>query len=268
MTRTILLEMALLSVFAAGSAFAQEAPNTARRIEISYTGNLRYFLGFGFVRKGGSNLGGACVQVAVTVTDSAALIGELCGTHQFLALPRSAQSDDGRHNRWPLSEAGQQVDSLLSVRGGMRLSGRIDSRTTTFVQALAGVETGYRHGGFADNSGFSFAAGGGVDISLTSWLAYEMARANYQTTRVGGTTVNSLRFGTGPVFRMGATADQSTASPSLESSTHRTEIGRSAAPIPSAATRAPARATKCDERMRVLCTATSAAGASAPSAAP
>jgi hypothetical protein len=93
----------------------------------------------------------------------------------------------------------------------MRLSGRAGSRTTTFIQGLAGVETGYGHGGFAGNSGVSFAAGGGVDISLNHWLAYEIARANYQTTRVSGTTVNGLRFGTGPVFRIGETSDQSTA---------------------------------------------------------
>jgi len=76
------------------------------------------------------------------------------------------------------------------------------------VRQAAGVERGYGQGGFAGNSGFSFAAGGGVDISLTNWLAYEIARANYQVTRVSGTTVNGLRFGTGPVFRIGEMADE------------------------------------------------------------
>ena len=42
-----------------------------------------------------------------------------------------------------------------------------------------------------------------MDVGLTNWFAYEIARANYQATRVGATTVNSLRFGTGPVFRIG-----------------------------------------------------------------
>jgi hypothetical protein len=204
MKSRILPGVTLLSVLAAGSAFAEQPPNAARLIEISYTGNLYYFLGFGFVRKGGSNLGGACVQATVRVTDSAALVGEFCGTHQFV------QSDGASLNRrWPLSEAGRQVDSLHSVRGGMRLRQTIGSYTTTFVQGLAGIETGYRHGGFADNSGFSLAGGGGVDVNLTNWFAYEIARANYQTTRVGGTTVNGLRFGTGPVFRIGEITDQS-----------------------------------------------------------
>ena len=60
----------------------------------------------------------------------------------------------------------------------MRFSERTGSRITTFVQGLAGVETGYRHGGFAGNSGFSLAAGGGVDISLKNWLTI------YQTVGV------------------------------------------------------------------------------------
>jgi hypothetical protein len=195
MKSTILVEAALVLVLSAGSAFAQQAPNATRRIEISYTGNIplfsfvaRTFRMFHFVRKEGPNLLGACVQVTVRVVDSGAVVGEFCGTHQFLA--------------------GTQVDSLHSVRGGMRFSKLAGSRTTTFVQGLAGVEWGYRDSGFADNSGASLAAGGGVDISLTNWLALEAARANYQTTRVGGTTVNTLRFGAGPLFRMGEITDQ------------------------------------------------------------
>ena len=123
MKSTILLQAALVLVLSAGSAFTQEARNAARKVEISYTGNIplfsyvaRTFRVSHFVRKEGPNLLGACVQVAVRVMDSGALVGEFCGTHQFLA--------------------GEQVDSLHSVRGGMRLSKFAGSRTTTFVQGL------------------------------------------------------------------------------------------------------------------------------------
>jgi hypothetical protein len=209
---TTLLKATLVLVLCAGSAFAQDAPNAPRRFEISYTGNPTFIFGFfpGFVRKGGFNLGGACLQVAVRATDSAAVVGEMCGTHQFVPQDNDAR----RRGPWPLSEpASQQVDSLGSIRGGVRLSQRTGSRMTMFVQGLAGIEWGYRHGGFADNSGVSLAAGGGVDISLTNWFAYEVARANFQTTRVGGTSVNSVRFGIGPVFRFGETTDQSSLQP-------------------------------------------------------
>ena len=176
----LLLKVALAFVLSPGSAFAQESPNAPRRIEVSYTGNIGNLLGFGFVRKGGWNLGGACIQVGVRATDAAAVIGEFCGTHQF-PPSRARQGDAGQPNLpWPLSEppADQQVATLYSFRGGVRLSKRTGSRVTTFVQGLAGVETGYRHGGFAGNTGFSLAAGGGMDIAVTNWFAYEVARAN------------------------------------------------------------------------------------------
>jgi hypothetical protein len=156
MKSPIRLGAALGLVLCAGCACAQDAPNGARTIEISYTGNPSFVLGIfpGFVRKGGRNLGGACIQVAVRVVDSGAVVGEMCGTHQFLA-PRLPQSDGGRRYSpvWPLTEAGQQVDSLLSIRGGMRFSQRAGDRITTFVQGLAGVESGYRHWWFPQQCG-------------------------------------------------------------------------------------------------------------------
>jgi hypothetical protein len=211
MNRTMLTTAVLVVLLSSGSAFAQQVPNAPRRFEIAYTGNIHYFLGLGFVRKGGSNLGGACLEVAVRATDSAAVVGELCGTHQFVP---GSRNNSPRLRRWPYSEPdGQQVDSLASVRSGIRLSQRTGGRLTTYIQGLAGIEWGYRHGGFAGNTGFSLAAGGGAAISVTNWFAYEVARANYQTTRVAGTTVNSLRFVTGPVFRMGETTDTSPSIP-------------------------------------------------------
>ena len=116
-------------------------------------------------------------------TDSVALVGEFCGTHQYVA--------------------GTQVDSKLSYRGGVRFSKRTGSRITMFVQGLAGGESGYRNAGFADNSGFSFAAGGGVDVGLKNWLGLRIVQANYQMTRVDGATVNGFRFSPGLVFRIG-----------------------------------------------------------------
>jgi hypothetical protein len=205
---TLLGSGCALPILSPGFAFAQEAANAPRKIEISYTGNLPFFLGFGFVRKKGWNLGGACVEVAVRMTDSASAVGEFCGTHQFVEGPNRSRP---LKRRLVLSEPRdqQQVDSLHSIRGGMRFSQRTGDHITAFVQGLAGVESGYRHGGSADNTGFSLAGGGGVDINLTNWFAYEVARANFQMARVDGTTVNGLRFGTGPVFRIGETTDQS-----------------------------------------------------------
>src|SRR4030095_6969599 len=99
-----------------------------------------------------------------------AWVAEVWGTHR--SLPQN--DDTRRRGLWPRSEpASQQVDSLGSIRVGVRLSQSAGSRVTTFVHGLAGIEWGYRHSGFADNSGFSLAAGGGVDVGLTNWLALE-----------------------------------------------------------------------------------------------
>lgn len=143
------------------------------------------------------------MQGAVEVTDSGAVLGEFCGTHQFVDTGRTPTP---LRRRLVLSEpAGwQQVDSLLSRRGGWRERQRAGDHVSTFVQALAGVETGYRHGGSDANTGLSFAAGGGADVNLANWLALEVARAQFQTTRVGGSTVNGLRFGTLWFTRIGA----------------------------------------------------------------
>jgi hypothetical protein len=68
---------------------------------------------------------------------------------------------------------------------------------------LAGIETGFRHGGFRSNTGFSMDAGGGVDLALKSWLGLRMIHAKYQTTWIDGGTVNGLRVHAGVVFRFG-----------------------------------------------------------------
>jgi len=166
----------LVVAFFAGTAFAQEAPSAVRKVEIDYSP-------YGFVKAAGPTRQGGCSGVSVSATDSVALVSEFCGTHQYVSRT--------------------QVDSLLSYRGGVRFNKRTGSRITTFVQGLAGGESGYRHRGFAGNSGFSFAVGGGVDIGLMNWLGLRIVRANYQMTRVGGTTVNGFRFNPGLVFRIG-----------------------------------------------------------------
>jgi hypothetical protein len=177
MKSRFLLGSILAFVLSAGSASAQESRNAPRKVEIFFQPVLFY------VRAGGSNTEGSCTDVAVTITDAAALVGEVCGTHQYVAQT--------------------QVDSLLSHRGGMRFSKRPGNRITTFIQALAGGESGYRHAGRANNSGFSIEAGGGVDLGLKNWLGLRIAEANYQMTRVDGATVNGFRFGAGLVFRIG-----------------------------------------------------------------
>jgi hypothetical protein len=92
---------------------------------------------------------------------------------------------------------------LGSYRGGPRLRRRFGKRLTTFAEGLGGVETGFRHGGFSSNTGFSIDAGGGVDFALKSWLGLRMIHAKYQTTWIDGGNVNGLLVHAGLVFRFG-----------------------------------------------------------------
>jgi hypothetical protein len=178
MTRALLL-LSLLCGPSAASALAQEAPNATRKVEISY-------LFMGSVRAGGEYKTGRCNDVAVTVTESVAIVGALCGTHQNL---RGTQVEAD--------------DSLGNFHGGPRYRKRYGSRITAFGEALAGVETAFRHGGYRSNTGFSIKSGGGVDFALKQWIGLRTIHVIYQTTWIDGGTVQETRFHGGLVFRLG-----------------------------------------------------------------
>ena len=173
-----LIRMMLTVVMVAPPALAQTS-NTARKVEVSFQ-----FLGS--VRTGGTYQEGRCADVAVTVTESIAIVAATCATHQYLS-----------------GTTIEAEESLGSYRGGPRFRKRIGNRLTTFVEGLAGVETGFRHGGFRSNTGFSIDAGGGVDLALKSWLGLRMIHAKYQTTWIDGGNVNGLLVHSGLVFRFG-----------------------------------------------------------------
>ena len=176
----VLLLLSLLLVSSAAPALAQDAPNAMRRVEISY-------LFMGGVRTGGEYTAGACADAAVAVTDSAAIVVALCGTHQN--LPGTQVEAD---------------DSLGSFHGGARYRRRYGNRLAAFGEALAGAETAFQYGGYRGNTGFSLKAGGGVDLALTRWLGLRLIYAAYQTTWIDGGTVNETRLHGGLVLRFGA----------------------------------------------------------------
>ena len=176
MTRVLLLFSLLVGPSA---ALAQKAPNATRRVEISY-------LFMGGVRTAGEYTAGACADAAVAVTDSAAIVAALCGTHQN--LPGTQVEAD---------------DSLGSFHGGARYRRRYGNRLAAFAEALAGAQTAFTYGGYRGNTGFSLKAGGGVDLALTKWLGLRLIYAAYQTTWIDGGTVKETRLHGGVVFRIG-----------------------------------------------------------------
>src|SRR5678815_4013908 len=172
--RALIRAMLMLGLFVA-PALSQDAPNAARKVEVS-------FLFLGSVRTGGTYQEGRCADVAVTITESLAIVGATCATHQY--LPGTTVDAE---------------DSLGSYRGGLRFRKRFGNRITTFVEGLAGAETGFHDGGFRGNTGFPVDAGGGIDLALKSWLGLRMRQAKYQTTWIDGGNMNGLRIHTGLV---------------------------------------------------------------------
>ena len=139
----------------------------------------------GSVRKEGEYKVGRCSDVAVSLSEPLAVVAALCGTHQEL----------------PGSEA--EVDSLGSYLGGPRFRKRFGKLITAFAEGLAGVETGFRHGGFHSNAGFSVGAGGGVDVGLKKWLTLRAIHVTYQNTWINHGTVDAVRIRSGIVLRFG-----------------------------------------------------------------
>jgi hypothetical protein len=176
--RTVLFVLFSL-LLGASAASAQDAPNAPRKVDIGYSIA-------GGVRTRGEYKNGACLDVAAAVTDSLAIVGALCGTHQN--LPGTQVEAD---------------DSLGTFHGGTRYRTRHGSRLTAFGEALAGVETGFQYGGYRGNTGFSLGAGAGVDVAVTKWLGLRLIHVIYHSTWIDGGTIEETRLHGGLVFRIG-----------------------------------------------------------------
>jgi hypothetical protein len=138
------------------------------------------------VRTGGEYKPGARADAALAVTESVAVVGALCGTHQN--LPGTQVEAD---------------DSSGNFHGGPRYRQRYGNRFAAFGEALAGVETAFKYGGYRGNTGFSLKAGGGVDFALKKWLGLRVMHIVYQTSWIDGGTVKETRLHAGVVFRIG-----------------------------------------------------------------
>jgi hypothetical protein len=91
-------------------------------------------------------------------------------------------------------------DDFVTYRGGVRYSKRPGNRITGFAQVLAGTAIGYKaqcdcssNPSIDRGNGFSFSAGGGLDVGLKKWFGVRVIQAEYEMTRVKGHT--SMEFG-------------------------------------------------------------------------
>jgi outer membrane protein OmpA-like peptidoglycan-associated protein len=101
-------------------------------------------------------------------------------------------------------------DSLYTFMAGPRLNWRSFDHFVPFAEILFGAARGGPGlTGSVSQSTFALAAGGGVDLVLTKYLAWRFAQIDYLMTNFSGANLNpssrqnSLRLGTGVVFRFG-----------------------------------------------------------------
>jgi opacity protein-like surface antigen len=78
-----------------------------------------------------------------------------------------------------------------------------DSKFTPFAHALfgGGHINGEVLGISASDSGFTWAAGGGLDVNLNSKVAVRVAQADFLQTKFGSDSQNNFRYSAGVVFK-------------------------------------------------------------------
>jgi len=78
--------------------------------------------------------------------------------------------------------------------GGTRITG---SSSSLFPAGIAPTATS------KGLNGFALAAGAGVEVTISPWLAWRAVHADYSLLRFGGSVSDGARIGTGIVFRFG-----------------------------------------------------------------
>jgi outer membrane protein OmpA-like peptidoglycan-associated protein len=130
---------------------------------------------------------------------------------RWLGLTAELAGYDFNRNLFPLTGSNSSVNgTMVSYLFGPRLNWRKFDYFVPFAHFLVGGS----HGGFemtgtGNQNSFALAAGGGVDMVLTKYLAWRVAQLDYLMTNFSGPAVggnarqDDFRAGTGVVFRFG-----------------------------------------------------------------
>jgi hypothetical protein len=115
--------------------------------------------------------------------------------------------DFSAHFKTPQVLGVSNRERIYSVFYGPQFSYRKSSLGTAFAHVLlGGTHTGVSvepTGPHASDFSFSFALGGGVDLTLTNKAAVRILQADYLRTSALGTNQNSYRLSAGMLFRLG-----------------------------------------------------------------
>jgi hypothetical protein len=152
----------------------------------AFLGDLGLSLG---KQPGALNVNGFNVSVGKTlgdntVTDTISLVVDFGGYYSDLE---------------PFESTGLDIYTLTA---GPQFTNRKHRYLHPFVRALFGIshvraEIGDRD---AEDTGFAFITGGGVDIRFSKHVAFRLAQLEFMLLRLGSENINSLRVATGIVI--------------------------------------------------------------------
>lgn len=143
---------------------------------------------YSYMRHGGLTLHGGELALALHLSESAALVGEISAHLRNLGPVR--------------------VD-VTGFRLGPRITLKSGNRVSWFSQVLLG---GVRGAGTiaagsgsltASNTGFTLSTSMGVDVGVKPWLSVRILQAHYDVFRSGGEGSDGFRLGAGLVFKFG-----------------------------------------------------------------
>lgn len=177
MLRKLALLSAVLSIFSI-LAYAQEAP----KAEI--------FGGYQFLRAktgvsglGSYNFNGWDAAVSGFFTRNVGITGDFSGNYA--------------------SPSGVDV-KIYSYLFGPAVRFPNASRVTPFVHGLFGgahISASVPGFGSGSNSGFAWAAGGGIDVNATSHVAIRLGQFDFLQSHISSLTQNNFRYSAGIVFK-------------------------------------------------------------------
>jgi hypothetical protein len=182
--------LAAISVLIALSvpALAQENRNAFRRNEISY--NI-----LSYSRQGSFDLWGGDLSFNHYISDRFSIVGELA-LHDNKSSGSDVVRTTTEYRIGPRYVLLQQKHTRVFgefLVGGSRVTDNL------FNRFILGISTTAKESA----NGYSFAAGGGIDVPIKPWITVRAAEVNYNLMEISGDTVNGIRVASGFVFRFG-----------------------------------------------------------------
>jgi hypothetical protein len=150
----------------------------------------RFELGFNplsYLRQEGRNAWGGSLSIAMRRSDRVSYIADF-SVHQTRGADPFTTSAYRFGLRYYAIAKGKFTPFGEVLAGG----GRLGRQTSTVGTTTTTLEPGH--------NGFSFGAGGGVNMAVRPWVSWRVLQADYSLIRAGGASYNGVRIHSGAAF--------------------------------------------------------------------